>query len=232
MNAKARVFISHASQDKPFVRKLVKELKAHHLKVWFDEQEIKVGDSIVSKISAGMKDSDYLLVVLSKASVASRWVQEELNAALMNELSGKGLVVLSALIEKCDIPPLLLHRLYADFRNSFEVGMKKLLAVFEQEGESTAQLVGTQASLTSAPCSAALSALPLAEFRRRITKRMNRSEVGIVWFDVFGKKMDDDMAHHPLPDCVIELLDRAKNRNALSEIIAAVCDERPDLANP
>ena len=89
-HAKARVFISHASQDKPFVRKLVQELEKHHLDVWFDEQEIKVGDSIVAKVSGGLKDSDYLVVVLSKASVASRWVQEELNAALMDQISGKG----------------------------------------------------------------------------------------------------------------------------------------------
>ena len=118
--------------------------------------------------------------------------------------------MLPVLIEKCDIPPLLQSRLYANFRDSFDAGMKKLLAVFEQEGESAAQFEADTTKSVEAPCSTALSALPLADFRRRITNRMSRGEVGVIWFDVLGKKMDDDMANHPLPECVIELLVRAR----------------------
>jgi hypothetical protein len=40
----------------------------------------------------------YLVAVLSKASIRSRWAQAELNAALMEELSGKGVAVLPVLI--------------------------------------------------------------------------------------------------------------------------------------
>ena len=78
----------------------------------FDEQEIRGGDSIVAKVSGGLKDSDYLVVVLSKASVASRSVQEELNAGFDEpHLRQRGRLVLPVLIEKCDIPPLLQSRL-------------------------------------------------------------------------------------------------------------------------
>jgi hypothetical protein len=236
-NTESRVFISHSSQDKPFVRRLVQELERHHLRVWFDEQEIGVGDSIVTRISDGLKDSDYFMVVLSKASVASPWVQEEINSALMDQVSGKGTAVLPVLIEECEIPPLLRSRLYADFRQSFEVGIGSLLRVLEQEGESakdvarrTGPVLGRKSM--APPCSATLSQLPLADLRRRITKRMDRVEVGAIWYDAFGKKMDDDMANRPLVDCVIELLDRAKNRNKLPDIIDGVCADRPDLANP
>ena len=37
--------------------------------LWLDERELQVGDSIVQGISDGLKDTDYVMVVLSKASV-------------------------------------------------------------------------------------------------------------------------------------------------------------------
>jgi hypothetical protein len=45
-DSKARVFVSHSSKDKPFVRKLVEALNKHLLDIWVDEHEIKVGDSL------------------------------------------------------------------------------------------------------------------------------------------------------------------------------------------
>jgi TIR domain len=45
---------SFCSKDKPFVRKLVEALKKHLLNVWVDEHEIKVGDSLVGKISEAL----------------------------------------------------------------------------------------------------------------------------------------------------------------------------------
>lgn len=227
-----RVFISHASRDKPFVRKLVEELRKHHLKLWFDEQEIKVGDSIVSRISDGLRDSDYLMVILSRASVASRWVQAELNAALMNEISKKGSVVLPVLIEDCEMPVLLRSKLYADFRTSFEKGLQSLLAVFEHEETTTADVSKVTRQTRQTPCETSLSTLSLADLRRRMTKRMNRSEVGVLWFDVLGTKMENDMVGRPLAECVIELLDQSRNRNNLNDVIDGICSDRPDLANP
>jgi hypothetical protein len=233
----SRVFISHSSKDKPFVRKLVTELKKHQLNVWFDEQEINVGDSIVSRISGGLRDADYLVVVLSESSVASPWVQAELNSALMDQISGQGTAVLPVLIENCDIPPLLRDRLYADFRKDFTTGFAKLLSVLEQEGETAAELGVTTTTTTTrplgaTPCAPTLAALSLGELRRRITKRMGRSEVAAIWFDLFQTKMEDDMAQRPLVDCVIELLDRANKRAKLSDVIVGVCADRSDLANP
>jgi hypothetical protein len=138
IDSKARVFVSHASEDKLFVRKLVEALREQNLNVWLDERELQVGDSIVAGVSQGLKNADYLVAVVSKASIGSSWVQAELNATLMEELSGKGVAVLPVLIEDCELPTLLKDRVYADFRDDFNTGLQKLLAVFEQEGESAA----------------------------------------------------------------------------------------------
>lgn len=231
MEKKARVFVSHSSKDKPFVRKLVEALKEHDLNVWFDEAEIKVGDSIVTRISEGL-DSAYLIVVLSKTSVASPWVQAEMNAGLMEQISGRGGVVLPVLIEPCDLPPLLRDRLYADFTTGFDAGMKKLLAVFEQENEPPADVTAAATRSFAPSCTETLAALRLADLRRRMTARMSRSDVADIWFDLFTKSLDDDMPTRPVGDCVIELIVRSQQRSILSDLFEAVCANRNDLANP
>jgi TIR domain len=43
-----RVFLSHSSKDKPFVRDLAAALEAGgEIKVWLDEREIEYGQNIV-----------------------------------------------------------------------------------------------------------------------------------------------------------------------------------------
>jgi hypothetical protein len=230
---KRKVFVSHSSKDKPFVRRIVKELEKHKLEVWFDERAMGVGDSIVSGIDTGLKNADYLLVVLSRNSVKSRWVRAELNAALFEEASKQGMAVLPAVIDDCEIPILLRDRIYADFRESFANGLKRLLRVFEQEGESAQSSEPShRPDFAASGCQSALSSIKLAELRRRMSKRMSRAEVSTVWFDVVETKMDNDMQGRTLVECVISLLDWARNRKRLADVIDSVCAERADLATP
>jgi CheY-like chemotaxis protein len=125
-----KVFISHSSKDKTFVDRLATDLKNAGIDVWFDKWEIGVGDSIVEKINAGLKESDYVAVVLSRNSVNSRWVQQELNAAYIASLDKQNNMVLPILIEYyVEIPPLIRDRRYADFRTDYNTGLNALLEV-------------------------------------------------------------------------------------------------------
>ena len=226
--AKARIFISHSSKDKAFVRKLVDALKKHLVEVWFDESEIKVADSLVRRISEGLKNADYLVIVLSEASVSSRWVEQELNVALTNQISGKG-IVLPVLLEDCEIPILLSDRLYADFRESFDVGLQALLAAFGHEGESVTGIA------PSGPAAQAISISPTGlrkNLQRLLSDRMSRSEVGGLWYAVLETRMDDEMGQRPKPDCVVELIEQAKSRKKLTQLLEELRQIRPDLADP
>lgn len=228
-----RLFISHNSKDKNFVRRLVQDLESRKLNVWFDERELKPGDSIVGGISEGLKDTDYLAIVLSKASIKSRWVNAELNAALMDQLSGKGTVVLPIMIEDCEVPPLLRDRLYADFRSDYNKGLQNLLRVLEQESTATDPIITRFLQQQPADsCIEKLSKLSAAKLRRRMKARMGRNDVGTIWFDTFTEKMDDDMAGRTLDECIIELYDRARKRSVLPDFLTHLCAERPDLAKP
>ena len=122
------IFICHSSKDKSFVRELVKRLRGDGVECWVDELEIRIGDSIHQKINDGLARSDFFSIVLSTASVKSRWVNEELaSASTMEKYSQSGVLILPILIEDCDIPPLLLDRRYANFKDDPDSAYKELL---------------------------------------------------------------------------------------------------------
>lgn len=93
------VFLCHASEDKAKVlRPLVSALKAAGITFWYDEAEIRWGDSIVEKVNEGLRISRYVLVVLSPAFVEKHWPQRELNAVLNIEASTSEVRVLPLLV--------------------------------------------------------------------------------------------------------------------------------------
>lgn len=60
------VFISHATEDKTeVVRPLAEVLRRLGLRVWYDEYELKLGDSLRRKIDHGLVTSRFGVVVLS-----------------------------------------------------------------------------------------------------------------------------------------------------------------------
>lgn len=61
----SNIFLSHTHADKPFVRKLANDLKASGHKVWIDEAEINIGDSLIEKIRTGLDQVDYIAAILS-----------------------------------------------------------------------------------------------------------------------------------------------------------------------
>lgn len=122
------VFISYSHADAAFVDQLAADLQKNDLDVWIDKWQIRVGDSIVEKIDAGLARADFLVVVLSKSSVVSPWVRQELDAALVRTIESKvGAFLLPVVIEECDIPQLLRARMYADFQRDPIAALGELL---------------------------------------------------------------------------------------------------------
>lgn len=71
------VFLSHSSKDKIAVRDIAKRLKEDGLKVWFDEWQIKPGDSIPAKFEEGLENSRVLILCMSANAFGSDWAQLE-----------------------------------------------------------------------------------------------------------------------------------------------------------
>jgi len=129
-NQMKRVFICHASKDKATVRRIAVELERYGVRVWLDERELRVGDSLRERIEQAIEDSDHILVVLSRAALRRPWVKKEINAAFSLETDRQTNVILPVLIDPCEVPLLLRDKLYADFREDFDLGMQQLLRTF------------------------------------------------------------------------------------------------------
>jgi len=73
----ARVFISYSRKDLAFVEGLASDLKVAGLDVWYDLSGLEGGARWSRAIEKAVRGSQYVLVVLSPDSVASKWVEEE-----------------------------------------------------------------------------------------------------------------------------------------------------------
>lgn len=82
------VFISHSSEDKDnFVRPLAEELKKLGVAVWYDDFELKIGDSLREKIDYGLSNSKFGIVVLSNSFFQRKWTKYELNGFVSREMN-------------------------------------------------------------------------------------------------------------------------------------------------
>ena len=89
------VFICHASEDKDsFVRPLAALLRERHVEVWYDEFTLTLGDSLRRAIDAGLRQSRFGAVVLSKAFFSKQWPQYELDGLAAREMRGNDRVLL------------------------------------------------------------------------------------------------------------------------------------------
>ncbi len=121
-----KVFISYAHEDRAWVEELAKGLNAKGVPLFYDKWDIKPGDSIVQRIfEEGLAQCGLFAVVLSRASAASKWVRDELDAATVQRIEGVTRVV-PLLKEDCEIPVSLRARLWLDMRAGMEEGVDRL----------------------------------------------------------------------------------------------------------
>ena len=88
------VFISHATEDKDgVVRPLAHALQGLGLSVWYDEFELRLGDSLRRKIDEGIARSRFGIVVLSHAFFAKSWPQYELDGLVTMAVTGRQVIL-------------------------------------------------------------------------------------------------------------------------------------------
>ncbi len=87
-------FISHATEDKDaLVRPLAEKLRGLGFSVWYDEFQLKVGDSLRRSIDKGLARSRFGIVVLSPAFFAKNWPQYELDGLVAKEMAGSKVIL-------------------------------------------------------------------------------------------------------------------------------------------
>jgi hypothetical protein len=86
-------FISYSSQDQGFSQRLHADLQAKGVRCWFAPEDMKIGDKIRSRIDQAIRVHDKLLLILSRHSVASDWVETEVERAFAEERKRKTAVL-------------------------------------------------------------------------------------------------------------------------------------------
>ena len=81
---KLRLFLCHASDDKPAVRTLYASLKSlPWIDPWLDEENLLPGQDFDLEIYKATRDADAIIICLSKVSVAKEgYVNKEIRRAL------------------------------------------------------------------------------------------------------------------------------------------------------
>jgi hypothetical protein len=122
-----KVFLSHSSIDKPFVRRLAGRIRKAGFDVWLDELEVLPGDSIPARLAGALEGCRVVIVVISEESLKSKWLSYELNIAI--ERMVKGLCrVIPVLKDNVEPPPEIKGIAWADFERVATVASKRWLA--------------------------------------------------------------------------------------------------------
>lgn len=93
MNKEFDIFLSHASEDKTRARVLKKKLEGYGVRVFFDEDSIKWGDSLVEKINFGLTKSVFFMPLLTATFSKKGWTNKELNSAIQSNISRKARIL-------------------------------------------------------------------------------------------------------------------------------------------
>jgi hypothetical protein len=106
-----KVFLSHSSLDKAYVRRVKAALAPHGPDSWLDECELFPGDSLFDKIAEAITESDCVLVFISENSVKSGWVKRELSSFLAREETALKPLVIPVILDRTEPPVFLAPRL-------------------------------------------------------------------------------------------------------------------------
>lgn len=131
-----KIFFSYSRDNSEFVIELAKELREAGATIWLDQLDIKPGTRWDRSIEEALKSSNTLLVILSKSSVESNNVMDEVSYALEESRT-----VVPVLLEECDIPFRLRRLQYADFSQSNEKGIQTLIKALNLESDVADKLV-------------------------------------------------------------------------------------------
>jgi len=113
------VFLSHSSRDKPVVRQIAARLRDDGVHVWFDEWEIKPGDSIPGKIEEGLEHSRVLVLCMSANAFGSDWARLEAGTFRFRDPLNKERRFIPLRLDDAPIKGSLAQFLYVDWRPAY-----------------------------------------------------------------------------------------------------------------
>ncbi len=78
-------FISYSNQDQDFAEQLHADLRSAGVQCWFAPEDMKIGAPIRPTLDQSVWEQSKLLLILSEYSIASDWVEQEVETAMEKE---------------------------------------------------------------------------------------------------------------------------------------------------
>src|SRR5262245_62073625 len=129
------LFLSHASEDKDWCKKLAERLRDQGVRVWFDGWELQPGDNLIARINEGIKRSRKMVAVFSRSYFKDTkvWTRAESYAQQSSDILSRERPLIPALIEDCEIEPTMRGILSLDFRNhdDFDLRLRQLIEALD-----------------------------------------------------------------------------------------------------
>lgn len=98
-----KIFLSHASESKPLVRRLTEPLPPH-VSIWLDRDMMAPGQRFGPRIETAIRrECDFVLVFIDEFALASDWVKREATLALDRQAALQRTYVLPVLLQ--DVGP-------------------------------------------------------------------------------------------------------------------------------
>jgi DNA-binding Lrp family transcriptional regulator len=133
-----KVFISYAREDLAVAKQIYMFLRRNGLTPWLDKLSLLPGQDWELEIQNEIETSDYVIICLSKKSVAKRgYIQKEFRKALsvLETIPEVDIYIVPIRLEECEVPPAFVSKHWMDwFESEAQI---KLLEVFEHPNISS-----------------------------------------------------------------------------------------------
>lgn len=172
-------FISYSSRDRGVAASLASALRdLGVLDVWFDQDEVGLGDSVPGRIAEGLSRADFIVLLVSASYLESRWCRAEYEPLLAREIESGRTCVVAVRLDDSELPVLLRAKHYADLRGG--AGAEDVRKLARDIGETvsnvrfaglvpppgTAEKLGYEHSVLSLIIASALGEYPVPELGR------------------------------------------------------------------
>ena len=220
------VFISHASEDKDFVRELAHALKNRGLTVWFDEMTLKLGDRLGESIDRGLAESHFGIVVFSPAFFQKPWPRYELEGLVNREMAhGKTILPIwhqVSLSEVARFSPSLANKMAVSTDRGIEYVVSQIMEVVAPESGSSAPSLTTKSSepYTRSAAKGGYTHIDQVHLRNMLVSYFNLSELQDLCFDL--GIYYENLPGQTISDKARELIAFMNRRGELPKLVTAV----------
>jgi len=200
----ARIFLCHASDDKPQVRDVYYRLKAEGFDPWLDTKDLLPGQEWDLEIEVALEQSDFVMVFLSKRSVGKRgYVQREFRRVMYHseEMPEGHIHTIPVKLDDCEVPRRFSRRQWVNLNDegAFDLIVRALHHGLRQRGAQIPIRPKSQDSslLYIAPCivspNSVKAILELNESRNIYIHWHERIQIALArlkdWYDNFPERV-------------------------------------------